>query len=712
MKRKYIVFILLFFLFSGCGLSLKGIKEVLIKPKAGAELFDSAENNYAKGNYDAALKKYSTFIHSYPASEFIPAALLKIGMIEARKKEYDKAEAAFKRLIEHYSESIFANQARVQLLKLNYDRGRFEWVFEKADTAAYKNLPRPLLFEAELVTGDAAMALNLPLDAYSAFLSAYIHAPVSAKKTVAKHLMSVLSIMSYDQIEACIKDLNGRPPVGYLMYRQGLNDLADGRISKGLARLKDFVSRFPDHEYAARAEKEISDLMQVTYFKGHVIGCLFPLSGRFGVIGKKALRGAELAVSEFGRDHATDSPPGIIVYDSAGDPETARKAINELSEKGVAAVIGPMVTAGEAADAASARQLPIIVFTQKPGIAEKGDMVFRNFLTPEMQVEGEVYYTSEILGLKRYAILYPDEPYGKKYMNLFWDAVIRHGGKIVGAESYMPSHTDFSKPIKKLVGLYYNIPNNLKKSPVQDFEIQDFLMNETDAAEIFSARINRLVNDIAEPKAPTGWETDEYRGMTDERSENKNKPVIDFDAVFIPDGPKKAGLIIPQLRYYDINDVYLLGTNLWHSRDLIKIAGYQIKKVVIPEGFFAESRRKNVVQFVSAFKKAFGYTPGFIEAVSYDSAMLLFRLLSRPEISYRTALRAAMVNMPEFDGVTGRTLFDENGDAKKTIYLLKVRKSNFMEIAFPQLPIGQEISGQVIAPRQSISMENKVTAGP
>ena len=50
------------------------------------------------------------------------------------------------------------------------------------------------------------------------------------------------------------------------------------------------------------------------------------------------------------------------------------------------------------------------------------------------------------------------------------------------------------------------------------------------------------------------------------------QPIIDFEAIFIPDSPGKTGLIVPQLAYFDIKDVYLLGTNLWHSDALIKIA--------------------------------------------------------------------------------------------------------------------------------------------
>ena len=47
---------------------------------------------------------------------------------------------------------------------------------------------------------------------------------------------------------------------------------------------------------------------------------------------------------------------------------------------------------------------------------------------------------------------------------------------------------------------------------------------------------------------------------------------MDFDAVFIPDTYNMVGLIAPQLRFYGIEDVLLLGTNLWHSGHLMEMA--------------------------------------------------------------------------------------------------------------------------------------------
>ena len=62
--------------------------------------------------------------------------------------------------------------------------------------------------------------------------------------------------------------------------------------------------------------------------------------------------------------------------------------------------------------------------------------------------------------------------------------------------------------------------------------------------------------------------------------------MVDFDVLFIPEAPQMAALILPQLAYYDIRDVYLAGTNLWHSSQLIELAKDYAQNAVMVDGFF------------------------------------------------------------------------------------------------------------------------------
>jgi ABC-type branched-subunit amino acid transport system substrate-binding protein len=155
---------------------------------------------------------------------------------------------------------------------------------------------------------------------------------------------------------------------------------------------------------------------------------------------------------------------------------------------------------------------------------------------------------------------------------------------------------------------------------------------------------------------------------------------VDFEAVFIPDSPKKAGLIIPQLAYYDVDDVLLIGTHLWHSKALIKMADQYAQGAIMPDAFFVNSQAPHVRAFVEKFEEIYQEKPGFIEAVVYDSAILLLNIIKNPHVQYRSELRAELLNLIEFQGVTGLTRFNEDGDAQKKLLLLTLKGRKFVEV--------------------------------
>src|SRR6185369_3531304 len=107
--------------------------------------------------------------------------------------------------------------------------------------------------------------------------------------------------------------------------------------------------------------------------------------------------------------------------------------------------------------AAKAQELgvPSIGLSQKAGLTEIGDKVFRNALTSEMQVREVVRVAMDELGLKKFAILFPNDPYGVEYANIFWDEVLARGGSVQAAQTYNPKDTDFRGVIQRLVGTYY-----------------------------------------------------------------------------------------------------------------------------------------------------------------------------------------------------------------------------------------------------------------
>ncbi len=682
MNRAAPVFLVFLIIFCASCAQKEGRSLLFWQASPEQRLFEQAEQQYAAGHYNEALVLYQEYLSQFPDTDLTPAALLKMGMIRADLEQYEEALRIFSRVLELYPKTLYAVEADIGKLAVYYKTGEYQQVTVYTGNVLAKPLSREQLIRVNFIVGDSYLAIKSPIDAYYAYLSAFRAAKADEKRKVIPRLQTALALMDPSDLTKELEKLEGRPPAGYLLYQLGIAYMDAGIAGEAVTTFSSFLEEFPSHEYAGQAQKFIADLEASAITDRHLIGCLLPLTGKYEKFGQQALEGIEFALSEFARSRGIYSIR-LLIKDTASDSAMARQGLFELAENNVSAVIGPIATVEDVSVQAQELRIPMIVLTQKPGITGAGDYIFRNFLTPGMQIKTLVSYVAESLDAKRFAILYPAESYGDIYMNLFWDEVLATGGRVVGVEAYDPAKTDFADTIKKLVGLYYDIPEDLVEEPFTT----PMVFNESAYP---AAPMAPDVSDILTVYDAGAWDDEllELLMLTQQAAEKKQaeeadpEPIVDFDAVFIPDSPNKAGLILPQLAYYDINDVRLLGTNLWHSDKLIDMAKYHIQGAIVPEGFFEESRAEHVHRFVTGFKYTYnGKRPGFIEAVSYDTAWILFDLVSRPDIRFRAQIKKELYAMPPFLGVTGTTMFDADGEAVKDIYLLKVRGRRFVEIA-------------------------------
>ena len=544
-------------------------------------------------------------------------------------ENYKESRNTYQRLIREYPESSFIQDARVQLLGLFYTDGKYNELIKEGKTIPEGSLSPIHMARVYLLIGDAYIQTGFPADALYFYMKAHEKAPSYEKESIAEKMNSSAGQLNSEDTRALLNVLKQKPDEVCMMYRLGLILYNTGKEGNARSALSEFISKCPGDKNMYDAKRLIGIIDQkVEVFKLETIGCALPLSGPYKIYGEKALKGIELALAKFSSKSGYTTIK-IRVKDTGSEPEKVVNAIKELSNAKAAAIIGPLVEAKSAALEAQDRGIPMVALTQKDDVASQGEFIFRNFFSPSMQVKAIVSYAMGTLKLKKFAIIYPNENYGSIFMNLFWDEVVANGGRIVGVQHYNVSQTDFTDTVKKLVGLYYDVPGR-KMNP------------ETDEPE----------------------------------------PVIDFEALFIPEAPKKAALIMPQLAYHDVENVYFFGTNLWHSQKLIELADRYVQGAIMVDGFFAENDSQEVKDFVSVFEETYGEKPGFIEAVSYDTAMMLFTLISKPDVGSRSDLMMEMRKLKDYMGVTGLTSFDDNGDVHKKFYLLRVKGEEFVQIEY------------------------------
>ena len=652
---KIVLFLTVAFLLVACA-----IKPVPEKAGPGYQLFSQAEKMLQAKSYEKALELFKEYYERFPDGPLADAALMKMASVHATLGDFEQARSIYHRLIDEHPGSPFVSDAGFEIIVMYYNQGEYDRVIEQATQFLKQKPSRVHVQKTYVLLGDTYNAMSSPKDAVNYYIMALRISKDIEKDSIIKKLKVTIAGLEHQDIITLFNQVKDNTLKGYLMFQLGLIYTEEEEYDEALKILTAFTEKFPEHENVQQAKRLISLINKRSVYSRYTIGCLLPLSGPYKIYGNGALKGIQLAFNQFNAKNPERSIK-IIVKDTGSDSAESEVAVKELFEENVAAIIGPVITSGSAAKAAQNYRIPIITLTQKDNIPELGEYVFRNFITPGMQVKALVSYAAKELGLKSYAILYPDEKYGETFMNLFWDEVIAHKGKVVGVESYKPDGTDFADPIKKLVGLYYDVPEDLKNI--------DETAKEKENGEATENIIETLLSPL-----------DDKSENWDIKESEESEAIVDFDAVFIPDAPKKSGLIIPQLAFYDVKDTYLFGTNLWHSDNLIDMAYKHAQGAIMPDGFFAESKSQNVRQFVDGYNEIFHQNPGFIEAVAYDTALILFQIVSRPDVRFRSVIKNELKRIDGFKGVTGLTSFDNDGNAIKNLYLLQIRGQRFVEL--------------------------------
>ncbi|MFO7666352.1 MAG: penicillin-binding protein activator [Desulfobacterales bacterium] len=612
MKPFKLLYILLFLSVFSC----ISKPEVVYAPRdtdSEQALFSRAENFFYSRNHEKALITYKEYLARFPDSQLVPAALMRMSTIYDTFGQKENARNSYMRIINKYPNSNFTPDAIINVLESYLKEGLFREVIYFFDSLPRSSIPDSYISKIYVLIGDAQIHLKLPADAVASYLFARTKSFDSDLKKIDKKLQDSISQLGIDSIASLAENIKEDTAKGYFKFLLGLNYFEKHKYREAADVLNDFIKTMPSHKNIKDAKNLLSEIYKKTAAKLHTIGCLLPLSGKFSVFGNRALKGVELAFNQFSLQSGYPQV-NLAIKDTESDPEKAEIAVDELIKEKVSAIIGPMGSAEtvSAAKKAQAGGIPIIVLSQKEKITEAGNFVFRNFLTPGIQVRSLVEYAVHKKGISRFAVLYPNENYGKTFTALFESEVKANGGKVLSSESYDPALTDFTDSIKKLLTIYSLSP---------------------------------------------------------------------FEAVFIPDAPSKTGLIIPQLAYLDLRNIYLLGTNLWHSQKFIDMAEEFLEDwVIITEGFFLENDSEGVRNFARDFEEKYGEKPGYIEAVSYDTALLLFQTVSIPTIRFPDSVRKELNNITNFQGLTGLTSFANSRDAQKKLYILTVNGGRFVEL--------------------------------
>jgi len=653
---------------ASCAGGLLGEREASFEERSAySQAANQAESTPALSRM--ALRK---FLAQWPDGSLSDNAVFMLGEIARREGDLDGALLLYQRVIDDYRFGDAADMSRFRIAQIDFERGNEAAARSMMDTVRFRKLPEGALAGAYRLLVDLATDPSERLLALSSLRGVV---PPSQIPGVDFAIDEALVEVDAEGLADIVARRDSRPPTARILlvmadralqagdpeaaahaleraeqlplspaYRTLLISV-QGRLR---ARDDDFqdAPRLPSFADFASIGPPPVDAAEGT------IGVVLPLTGPFARFGEASLRGALLAAGVFGEPSGAPRLR-VRVRDSGGDPERAAQAVRELAaEEELVAVVGPMRSVACEAAAAVAEELglPLLALTAREEVGRERRFVFRLRTKPEEDVQLLVD-RARATGAERFAILYRDDSYGLAMRALFWDAVERASGQVVGVAPYDPEATDFADPIRNLVG-YELLERSERKLIEQRRELRRrarrLPAEEALAAEEQAARLARA----------DGWPL---------------PPLVDFDALFIPDNYQNLVLIAPQLAFHEAGGARILAPDGAYDRELLRLAHEHLRGALFAAHFFPESSVPWVRGFASGYEEVYGDVPDAFAAASYDAVRLLALQLAEGK-GERESLRDGMLSLVPYPGVSGVIGVDELGEMRKRPFLLGVQR--------------------------------------
>jgi len=594
--------------------------------KDAQALIDHAEALFGKKQYDQAAKAVEGFFATYPESRHTDRALSLMGEIQLTNRNYKQALTYYTKLIERYPSSSLIAEAKYKIGLCYFELKDYDHAIDNLEDRSKITDPAKLRRISEMLSTAYLAKGNYPATLRElAYLT--INAP---EKQRSGYRDRIREIVEKNLSESELKTLAAGTvyPSDLALLRLAALQIEQRSYNDAITTVKSFQEKFPLHPDKTRADMLLADATAGLTAPRYYLGVLVPQTGPASFFGDRVLKGIQLAVLSYNTTHA-DNRVELVVKDTEGSPEKAVAGLNELAAKGVVAVIGPLLSreVEALAPALAKAQLPVLTPTAPgAGLTELSPWIFRNALTNAAQAMAAAQYGLK-QNLKKFVIFAPDDPYGRDLTRVFTRELAMKA-EILATISYPPETNDFGPWIRKLIEI--------------DLRSQKIAIPEDDKER----------KKLFQMYAPT------------------------FDALYLPGYAEKVGLLIPQLAFYNITGKPIIGSNNWHTPDLIERAGRHAEGAVIVDGFYPENQEPAVKSVVEAYRSAYQDEPDILSAQAYDAASMVLSLLNVKKDT-PAAIKDGLLNMKDFPGISGSTSFPGSGEAQKKLFIIRIEDGKF-----------------------------------
>jgi len=151
---------------------------------------------------------------------------------------------------------------------------------------------------------------------------------------------------------------------------------------------------------------------------------------------------------------------------------------------------------------------------------------------------------------------------------------------------------------------------------------------------------------------------------TDAQIEQAVQSIVNAPAIFIAGYSEPTARVARALRAAGSKAV-LFGSGAVLAHTLVEVGGEAVEGLYFPRpSFDPNSDAENVRTFVAAYRRKFGNDPDTYAGHGYDAVMILAQAVQEAGTD-PAEIRFYLNSMNPYEGVTGSTDFDDNGDVRK-----------------------------------------------
>jgi branched-chain amino acid transport system substrate-binding protein len=156
------------------------------------------------------------------------------------------------------------------------------------------------------------------------------------------------------------------------------------------------------------------------------------------------------------------------------------------------------------------------------------------------------------------------------------------------------------------------------------------------------------------------------------------------EVLFTPQYYNEVALIVQQAHQLGW-DKPIVGSDSWGSAETVQLCGKDCYGLFFSTHYAAAGATGATKEFIDRYNAKYGYVPDDVGALTWDSMRIVQQAiqdtggLSGDIKKDRKAVRDAMAKIKEFDGITGKMTFTEEGDPIKCAVIVKISDTGEFE---------------------------------